>query len=407
MRFAGTFPDFETRIPELDGIRGIAIAMVLAHHYFLLPIRAPLATLPSYIQAAGRLAWSGVDFFFVLSGFLIGGILLRARESPNYFRVFYTRRFLRIVPIYFVCLGAGLFLSFLVDGGFAPKLSWMLQDRISLKAYFPFLQNFWMAKRTTYGMFGLGVTWSLAIEEQFYLTLPFVIRVCRSRALLLTVILGGIAAAPASRLVLHILYPERTIASVVLMPCRGDALLLGVFGAIVLRSQPWKEWLEQHPRLMLGVLSALGCGLVAITKYSADPYGSGMRSFGFTYLAIFYLMIILYAVVFRDSRLSGLLRWSWLRWLGSIAFGVYLFHELVRGVLFGLTWGQLPKGLPFSNFVTSIIALGITLMFCRLSWQFFEKPLIDIGHRVRYQQAKKRQEKLSFPEGTAEFSSRV
>jgi peptidoglycan/LPS O-acetylase OafA/YrhL len=294
-------------------------------------------------------------------------------------------------------LGVGLFLSFLVDGGFAPKLSWMLQDRISLKAYFPFLQNFWMAKRTTYGMFGLGVTWSLAIEEQFYLTLPFVIRVCRSRALLLVAILGGIAAAPASRLALQFLYPERTLASVVLMPCRGDALLLGVFGAIVLGNEAWKGWLVQHPRLMLGVLSALGCGLVAITKYSADPYGSFMRIIGFTYLAIFYLMIILYAVVFRDSRLSGVLRWSWLRWLGSMAFGVYLFHELVRGALFGLISGQLPKGMPLSNFAISVIALGLTLMVCRLSWQFFEKPLIDIGHRVRYEQTAKRRETLSLP----------
>src|SRR6267154_1957689 len=90
------------RIPELDGIRGIAIGMVLIHHYFFQPIAAPPATLLSYVQAATRLAWSGVDLFFVLSGFLIGGILLDARTSSNYFPVFYTRRFFRIVPIYFV-----------------------------------------------------------------------------------------------------------------------------------------------------------------------------------------------------------------------------------------------------------------------------------------------------------------
>jgi peptidoglycan/LPS O-acetylase OafA/YrhL len=87
------YTDSKARIPELDGIRGIAIAMVLAHHYFLLPIAAPPGTFWSYVQAAGRLAWSGVDLFFVLSGFLIGGILLDARDSPNYFQVCYTRRF--------------------------------------------------------------------------------------------------------------------------------------------------------------------------------------------------------------------------------------------------------------------------------------------------------------------------
>src|ERR1700731_3519067 len=99
------------RIPELDGIRGIAIAMVVVYHFFLLPIQAPPAALLSYVKAAGRLAWSGVDLFFVLSGFLIGGILLDARDSLNYFQVFYTRRFFRIVPIYAVCLVGALALT--------------------------------------------------------------------------------------------------------------------------------------------------------------------------------------------------------------------------------------------------------------------------------------------------------
>src|SRR5260370_10622164 len=183
---------YEVRVPELDGVRGIAIAMVLAHHYFLLPIRAPLATLPSYFQAAGRLAWSGVDLFFVLSGFLLGGILLGACESSNYFRVFYVRRFLRIVPIYFICLSAGVLLTFFFYRGLAPRLSWMFERPITLTPYFVFLQNLWMAKRTTYGMFGLGVTWSLAIEEQFYLTLPLLIRICRSHTSLVIAVLAGV-----------------------------------------------------------------------------------------------------------------------------------------------------------------------------------------------------------------------
>lgn len=399
MKVAEAFSGYEARVPELDGVRGVAIAMVLAHHYFLLPIRAPLATFPSYVQAAGRLAWSGVDLFFVLSGFLLGGILLGARESSNYFRVFYARRFLRIVPIYFVCLSVGLLLAVLFDRGLAPKLSWMFHDTIPLKTYFVFLQNFWMAKRTTYGMFGLGVTWSLAIEEQFYLTLPLLIRVCRSHAALLTAVLAGVLMAPVFRLVLYTLYPTHTMAGVVLMPCRADALLLGVFGAIVVRKQTWKACLERRRRLMLGVLGVLACGLVVITKYFADPHGFGMRSFGFTYLALFYLMVIWYAVLFTDSRLSGILRWRWLGWLGSIAFGVYLFHELVRSLFFGLIWSHLPNRMYFGEFGVSVAALGVTLVLCRVSWSFFEKPLIDIGHRLRYKRLEERQEVLLAKEG--------
>src|SRR6202022_4240957 len=92
------------RIPELDGLRGVAIAMVVAHHYFLEPIQASPGTWLSHVQAVGRLAWSGVDLFFVLSGFLIGGILLDARDSPRYFGTFYRRRFARILPLYVVVL---------------------------------------------------------------------------------------------------------------------------------------------------------------------------------------------------------------------------------------------------------------------------------------------------------------
>lgn len=88
------------RIPELDGIRGVAIGLVLLWHYAIGPIQAIPGTFLAYLQACGRLTWTGVDLFFVLSGFLIGGILLDSRDSPNYFRGFYWRRFFRIVPLY-------------------------------------------------------------------------------------------------------------------------------------------------------------------------------------------------------------------------------------------------------------------------------------------------------------------
>src|SRR5262249_37296796 len=93
------------RVPELDGIRGLAIVLVLIWHFFVAlaePERP--ATLLSYMQAACRLTWTGVDLFFVLSGFLIGGILLDHKDSPTFFKIFYARRFFRIVPLYVVTL---------------------------------------------------------------------------------------------------------------------------------------------------------------------------------------------------------------------------------------------------------------------------------------------------------------
>src|SRR5260370_16118577 len=154
------------RIPELDGIRGIAIGMVLISHFFAIVSRpgSPLA----YSLVPLRLDWSAVALFFVLSGFLIGGILLDARESSNYFRVFYTRRFFRIVPIYVVLLVSASFVRYLADAGmirgygeiFAGRLSWW---------YFPaFLQNIGMSIQQVWGTLPLAPAWSLAVEEPFY-----------------------------------------------------------------------------------------------------------------------------------------------------------------------------------------------------------------------------------------------
>ena len=387
------------RIPELDGVRGLAIAMILLHHYFLLPIHAPLGSLPSYIQAAGRLTWSGVDLFFVLSGFLIGGILLDARHASNYFRVFYTRRLLRIVPIYFLCLASVFFLAVSVDHGAAREFAWMFSERIALKLYPVFLQNFWMAKWTTFGTFGLGVSWSLAIEEQFYLTLPFAIRFLRSNTPLLTVLLGGIALAPISRILLHAYYPGHFLAWVVLMPCRADALLLGVLGAIAVRNQRSRDWLRRRRRLLFLSLGALTCALPIITKYFADPYGVAMLTVGFTYLGVLYLALILCAILYPDTLLARFLRWRWLGWLGTIAYGTYLYHELVRSLFFGLIWGHLPLGLSLPEFSVSLLALIATLLISQASWLYLEKPLVNVGHRVSYHQRTDRQEKVTMNEG--------
>src|SRR5258708_38789379 len=132
------------RIPDLDGIRGIASGIVVVHHYFLMTLVTTPGSTLAYIQAAGRLAWSGVDFFFVLSGFLIGGILIDARESPNYFRAFYFRRAFRILPIYLLVV-----VSYLLVWSIAAGHQIFLRETLGVPmprwVYFTFTQNFWLA----------------------------------------------------------------------------------------------------------------------------------------------------------------------------------------------------------------------------------------------------------------------
>lgn len=372
------------RIPELDGIRGLAITSVLAYHYFFLAFRFRPGSLPAYFLATGRLAWSGVDLFFVLSGFLIGGILLDARHSFNYFKVFYTRRFLRIVPIYVVCLAATLGLTSLAHLDPSRRFTWMWADQLPWTPYLIFLQNFWMAHRNTLGLFGLTVTWSLAVEEQFYLSLPLVIRILSPRALI-GALMAGILTAPILRIILHALWPEHIYSWVLMMPCRADALLLGVFGAITMRDQEWRARLQRNRRVMRLALALLACGFICLTLRSSSPYSLGILTFGFTWLAAFYLTILLYSLTFRDGWISKCLRWKWLGWLGSIAYGTYLFHQLIQAAFFGLFRSRPPSILSFQDFLLSILALAFTLTLCHLSWVYFEKPLVKLGHALRYE----------------------
>jgi peptidoglycan/LPS O-acetylase OafA/YrhL len=370
------------RIPELDGLRGIAIAMVLLYHLFQLTLVARPGSWLAHLQTALSLGWSGVDLFFVLSGFLIGGILLDARESTNYFRVFYTRRFFRIVPIYAVVLLVVPGLIFVAQRATRGDFFWLSNGPLPWYSYWVFLQNFWMAKRETLGANGLAITWSLAVEEQFYLTLPLVVRVL-SRPQLQRFALAGCCLAPVLRLGL-LLYRRSWCAAFVLMPCRADALLLGVLAAILLRDvrwsgriQKWKlVWFIAFPVLLLGI--AL---LTLKSPHMGDPL---MQIVGYSWLALFYASVLLFALTHSTSALSGMLRMKWLGWIGAIAYGVYLIHQTVQGMLFGLCSIHEPSITGVSSLLIAFSALVATLVIAKLSWRYFESPLVRLGHRAKY-----------------------
>ncbi len=371
------------RIPELDGLRGIAIGMVLVYHYFLLTAHPRLASLLSRSLALGRLSWSGVDLFFVLSGFLIGGILLDARNSTNYYTVFYKRRFFRIVPIYMVCLAGFFALRAFIQAGHASNFAYMMEGQLPAWPYFVFLQNFWMTKTNTLGAFGLGATWSLAVEEQFYLTLPLLIRLLPRRRL--PVFLGvTVLAAIGLRILLFLVWRDHSLSRFVLMPCRADALLLGVLGAIAVRNPKSYEWLSTN-RKVLGILAGvfvLGIGVMTYLK--AGLTGVIIQTGGFTWMAGFYLCILLLAVTGPPDWIKRFLRMKWLMWLGGIAYGTYLFHEFVLGAFFTFFRSHPIDLYNAADVLTAVAALVLTLLFCKISWTYFEKPLIKIAHRAGY-----------------------
>src|SRR5579885_2114919 len=218
----------QIRVPELDGIRGLAIALVVFWHYVCVGVVAPPGTAGAYALTPFRLAWSGVDCFFVLSGFLIGGILLDARGSPTYFRTFYLRRFCRILPLYLVILG--LFGLAVWSGAFAGKV--LVEDPCPAWSYLSFTQNLWVAFTGHATANGISHSWSLAIEEQFYLTLPLLIWLLPRRGLVVVLALL-VVLAPVLRIVVAPRFEEGASH---LSFCRMDSLCLGVLGAVLVRS---------------------------------------------------------------------------------------------------------------------------------------------------------------------------
>ena len=368
------------RILELDGLRGMAIGIVVFFHYFFLIAQVRPGSLLAYLFSPGRIGWSGVDLFFVLSGFLIGGILLDAREASNFYRVFYTRRFFRIVPPYFLLL-----IGYLALGVFArvyPKGSLTVENQLPLAPYFAFLQNFWMAAQNNLGGTTLSITWSLAVEEQFYLTLPLLIRFVPP-SWLFSVLLTGIGSAEVIRLVFSFLLPPKWLFAV-LLPCRADALLLGVLGAYSLRRPTWRKWLRDNRHQLLVPLLLLAAVIAIMIRFLPRVGYTLMFAGGYTVIAAFFLTLLLYALLVPESWLSGFLRWEWLRSLGMIAYGTYLFHELALNAFFAAFRASPPRIVSLGDLILTFAALGSTIAFCWLSWRFFEKPLIRIGHRESY-----------------------
>jgi peptidoglycan/LPS O-acetylase OafA/YrhL len=333
----------------------------------------------AYALVPLRLTWSGVDLFFVLSGFLIGGILLDARESSNYFRVFYTRRFFRIVPIYAAFLLCVALVRYLVSTRFAGKYEEIFSGRLSWWYFATFLQNIGMSLHNVWGTFPLGVTWSLAVEEQFYLTLPLLIRFLDRRALL-RFILFAIVGAPLLRTFFLHRDPGDFFTWYTLMPCRADSLLLGVLGAMVLREPQWRQWLAGKHRFALRAIAVLLLGVAYLGWRAPSPHDTLMVTVGFTWLALTYLACLLYALLYRDSWISHCLRWSWLRGLGVIAYGTYLVHEFLLGMFFRRS----PWLYSWHDVGLSVVVLVGTLTFCQASWVYFVKPLVKMSHRTSY-----------------------
>ena len=329
------------RIPALDGLRGIAILAVLVHHQ-LTPLRLPGGFL-------------GVDLFFVLSGFLITGLLLGEfrQTAAISLRKFYLRRVLRLGPALFLYLLGCL----LVTWYYQP--SEFTRELKLIGIALAYATNWRMAFGWDTSLDPTAIIWSLSIEEQFYLIWPLLLFACLALKFSRRAIVCGLAL-----MIIAIIVNRYSLLSGGANLTRlyygtdthADALLLGCIVAFVPVIHMRVRWFT-----LLGLLLATTLGyLVATTDFTSLFLYRG----GFTLISLLAGILILVVANSPSSLIALALKWRVLRWFGQISYGLYLWHWLViRNVsLFYLGWWE-----PWAKLA---LALGIA----SASFYFVEKP---------------------------------
>ncbi|MCX7140573.1 MAG: acyltransferase [Proteobacteria bacterium] len=359
--------------PELDGLRGLAILLVLGFHYgwgFFTPVPGSLF---AYALVPIRLMWSGVDLFFILSGFLIVGILIRERDDERYFSVFFARRACRILPLYI--LTGLIFAAGVVTNG----LGWIDMPRLfgdvqGWQWSALFLQNFFVPWQGTLQINFFSPTWSLAIEEQMYVILSLMVFALRQNDRAIAVALVGSAfAAIVLRAAIERGYPAQAQIMAALLPfTRMDAFAAGGLLAYAMH----RGWLAYN-RATGWAVAAIAVGLTGMAVLAHD------NLFG---VQLFLPVILTYAALLAlvvterpGTFIMRLFRNQILRWLGAISYGLYLLHIPVLGgcmALAGMSEQALVSEKP--NWIT-LIALAILFPLAYASHRYFETPVTRWG----------------------------
>ncbi|HEU0302279.1 MAG TPA: acyltransferase [Longimicrobium sp.] len=363
-------------VPALDGLRGIAILAVLVLH-LTSALTAPESTPARLARQAGSFGWSGVDLFFVLSGFLITGILADAQETPRRFRTFYARRALRILPLYY----GFLLLLFAVPVLLGTRAYVTPLDQ--QLPYWLYLQNFWWLK--TGALEFSAHLWTLAIEAQFYLAWPLAVFTL-SRRNALRVCLACIAGALAFRLAC-IFTMDDLRAIYFLTPARMDGLTVGGAIALIARGPGgWAGLRRWAPRVMAAAFAVLA--MAPLHPSGFNPGGVYMTSVGYTALAFFFGALLVMALDAGRPPLPRLLSAPVLRFFGRYSYGLYVFH--VPLVSLARLGGITPNRFAGTRWELAgllgyaMLMLAATLLLAMASFHLYEKPFLQLKSRFAY-----------------------
>ncbi len=360
-------------IPALDGIRGLAIVLVLLYHCF-----------PSLYKIGTELGWIGVDLFFVLSGFLITGILLETKSRPYYFQTFFVRRVLRIFPLYYFFL----IVFFLVLPLFTTKewlkgYQYLYENQIWYWLYVPnwliVVDNQWPPVSKPI----LNHFWSLAIEEQFYLFWPFVVYFVNKKVL--------------KNICLYLILQSLIIRNIILSTgqndfityvftfARLDPICVGSLCAVLIREEGMKIYIERITPFVLFVSVFLLGGIILLSKNLTltNPY---FIRIGYLLIAFMFGSFLIYALS-KKNLINTVTQTGILRWFGKYSYGIYIYHWSFY-VLFNpffLEQFSFINNLSWRGMASSIVSTIIILLISVLSWHLFEKHILKLKGIINFQ----------------------
>jgi peptidoglycan/LPS O-acetylase OafA/YrhL len=358
------------RIPELDGFRGIAVLMVMAEHVYEI---APTHLMPpAPVDFFLTHGWLGVDLFFILSGFLITGILLDERNREDYFQSFYRRRACRILPLAIACLIVYSLVSGSTDNhGYFVDFALTLFFCANLNVFFGVLP-----------IPGTGVMWSLAVEEHFYLIWPLIIRRFSKRSVAFLaaaiVLLSPIARGLAMRYGVH---PQSVYQ---LSWFRFDGLAMGALLAIFVRSRYFtvrKTWFTA-----LGWLAVILVATALLAPYGALKAKSTLgESLRYTQAQALFGAAMAVALVHQGSAVTAFLRSRFLGWTAALSYCLYLIHMSVGSLYIWMLHqaGFSNRGSLVALLLRYVAVFAFSFALAILSRKYLEGPFLRIRARTR------------------------
>jgi len=393
--------DRTDRNPRLDGVRGLAVLLVMLYH----------TTHYGGAQSAGAVAltfvpamgWSGVDLFFVLSGFLITGILLRAKPHGSYFGAFYARRVLRIFPLYYAFIAFFFLVVPHIEIFSYVDFFWFPEAERETIWYWTYLSNIQVALRGIWQHQILAITWSLAIEEHFYLFWPAVVWWVDERWLP-WVCCGMVACALALRAGLLVAGAD-PLVPYVLTPCRLDPLAVGAWLAVMARRpgglDRFSRWagpaclsaLTAFGALYAWVRFATGSSVaplvtyeqrqIAILGFVHEPW---IQTLGFTLLAMAYGALVVWVITARGGALRArFFEFRPLCSLGKYSYSMYLVHVFVALLVLGLfAPAAHPERFVLSQLLFWAVSISVTYLVARFTWLAVEEPVLSLKSRFPY-----------------------